>query len=99
MVTICCSDRSCIIPSHRLRQVCQNQNSERVQQNANRRYLNSWELPNSRKYVSTEALDPVTGETVPLYNPRRHRWLEHFAWNEDYILVMGVPQTGRATVE
>jgi HNH endonuclease len=54
---------------------------------------------NSRKYVSTEALDPVTGEPVPLYHPRRHHWSEHFAWNEDYTLVMGLTPTGRATVE
>jgi 5-methylcytosine-specific restriction endonuclease McrA len=36
---------------------------------------------NSRKYVTIEALDPVTGQTVSLYHPRRDSWLEHFAWN------------------
>ena len=54
---------------------------------------------NSRKYVSTEALDPVTGQTVPLYHPRRDRWSAHFAWNEDNTLVIGLTPTGRATVE
>jgi hypothetical protein len=54
---------------------------------------------NSRKYVSIAALDPVTGETVPLYHPRRHRWSEDFAWNEDFTLVMGLNPTGRAMVE
>lgn len=53
---------------------------------------------NSRQYVSTEALDPVTGETVLLYHPRHNRWSEHFAWNEDYTLVMGLTPTGRATM-
>ena len=28
---------------------------------------------NSRKYVTIEALDPVTGQTVLLYHPRRDR--------------------------
>jgi len=54
---------------------------------------------NSRKYVASEALDSVTGQTVPLYHPRRDRWLEHFAWNEDNTLIIGLTQTGRATVE
>jgi hypothetical protein len=54
---------------------------------------------NSRKYVSIEALDPVTGQTVPLYHPRRDRWFGHFAWNEDYTLVIGLTTTGRATLE
>ena len=54
---------------------------------------------NSRKYVTVEALDPVTGQIVPLYHPRRDRWLEHFAWNEDDTLIIGLTPTGRATVE
>jgi hypothetical protein len=54
---------------------------------------------NNRKYTSVEALDPVSGETVPLYHPRRQRWHEHFAWNEDYTVVLGLTPTERATVE
>src|SRR5437867_3052089 len=45
MVAICGSFSSFIMSSRRLRQACQNQSSERVTQNANRWYLNSWELP------------------------------------------------------
>jgi hypothetical protein len=51
------------------------------------------------KYTSVEALDPVSGETVPLYHPRRQRWYEHFAWNKDYTVVLGLTSTERATVE
>ncbi len=40
---------------------------------------------NNRKYTSTEAVDPVTGRTVPLYHPRRQRWSEHFAWSDDFF--------------
>jgi hypothetical protein len=54
---------------------------------------------NSRNYVNTEVLDPVTGQTVPLYHPRRDRRAAHFAWNEDQTLVIGLTPTGRATVE
>jgi 5-methylcytosine-specific restriction endonuclease McrA len=54
---------------------------------------------NNRKYVSTDAIDPVTGETVALYHPRRDRWADHFAWHEDFALVLGLTPTGRATAE
>lgn len=33
---------------------------------------------NNRKYTIVEIVDPVTGETVPVYNPRRHYWHHHF---------------------
>ena len=54
---------------------------------------------NNHKFVSTEAVDPLTGEFVPLYHPRRDHWLDHFGWDEDYTLVVGLTPTGRATVE
>ena len=54
---------------------------------------------NNHKYTSVEALDPVSGETAPLYHPRRQGWYDHFAWNEDYTVVLGLTPTGRATVE
>jgi hypothetical protein len=54
---------------------------------------------NNRKFVSTEALDPLTGEMVPLYHPRRDHWSEHFVWDEDYTIIIGLTPTGRATVE
>ena len=54
---------------------------------------------NNRKYTQIEALDPVTGDHVALYHPRRHRWSDHFAWNEDYTLVLGLTPIGRATIE
>lgn len=42
---------------------------------------------NGRKYVHTTAIDPGTGEMVALYHPRQHRWVEHFAWNDDCSLM------------
>lgn len=32
------------------------------------------------KYNDTSAIDPITMETVPLYNPRTQNWSEHFQW-------------------
>lgn len=54
---------------------------------------------NNRKFTSVEAEDPVNGERVSLFHPRRDRWDEHFAWNVDCTLVVGLTPTGRATIE
>lgn len=54
---------------------------------------------NNHKYNHVTALDPVSGELVPLYNPRQHRWAEHFAWSADALLIVGMSPTGRATVD
>lgn len=53
---------------------------------------------NNHKYTKTEGLDPVTEQVVPLLHPRQQVWQEHFAWNADYTLVVGLTPTGRATV-
>jgi hypothetical protein len=53
---------------------------------------------NNRKFLATEALDPVTGESARLYHPRQDKWPRHFAWNEDFTLMVGLTPTGRATV-
>lgn len=54
---------------------------------------------NNRKYTSVEAIDPVSGQMVPLYHPRQDQWEEHFGWNEDFSLIVGLTATGRATIE
>ena len=43
-------------------------------------------------------VDPVSGETVGLFNPRQQRWDEHFAWSTDGVRVEGLTAVGRATV-
>ena len=53
---------------------------------------------NNHKYVRTEASDAVSGNTVALFHPRRHRWRDHFAWSDDAMLIIGLSPTGRATV-
>ncbi len=54
---------------------------------------------NGRKYTSVEALDPVTGVMVGLYNPRRDQWIDHFVWSDDYTLILGITAIGRATID
>jgi HNH endonuclease len=54
---------------------------------------------NNHKYNKTRARDPVTGIMVALFHPRQQRWSDHFIWNEDGTLVLGLSPSGRATVE
>lgn len=54
---------------------------------------------NNQKYISTQAADPLTKEIVPLYDPRRHRWVEHFRWSDDTLTMQGLTPIGRATIE
>lgn len=45
------------------------------------------------------ANDPLTGELVPLFNPRQQHWNDHFAWAPEGDTVQGLTPTGRSTVE
>lgn len=53
---------------------------------------------NEFKGDRTQAIDPLTGENVALFNPRTQRWREHFAWSPDGTLIVGLTPCGRATV-
>jgi len=53
---------------------------------------------NEFKGVQTHARDPLTGRRVRLFNPRRQKWNEHFAWSEDGTQIQGLTPCGRATV-
>ncbi len=53
---------------------------------------------NKRKQDATEAQDPLTEESVPLFHPRRDRWEDHFAWSDDFRHIIGLTPTGRATI-
>jgi hypothetical protein len=53
---------------------------------------------NGHKQARSAGVDPQTGETVALYNPRQHMWRQHFAWSDDGAEIIGLTSTGRATV-
>lgn len=59
----------------------------------------SCRLCNESKGKRIEAVDPKTGESVPLYNPRTQDWATYFAWSEDGTRIIGQTAVGRATVE
>lgn len=54
---------------------------------------------NNHTYNKTEGIDPITGLPAPLFHPRQQVWSDHFTWNEDYTLMVGLTSSGRATVE
>ena len=53
---------------------------------------------NRRKGTRQTALDPETGETVPLFNPRQDSWAAHFNWLSDGLFILPRTTVGRATV-
>jgi hypothetical protein len=53
---------------------------------------------NLSKAKATTAIDPQTGEQVPLFNPRKQIWSEHFQWINNGLYVYGLTDVGRATV-
>lgn len=53
---------------------------------------------NEAKGDQTQAIDPLTGETVPLYHPRQERWSDHFAWDQTGTRIFGLTAIGRATI-
>jgi hypothetical protein len=54
---------------------------------------------NRKKADKLTALDPDSEEEVPLFNPRRDAWSEHFIWSSDGLFVVGLTPIGRTTVE
>jgi hypothetical protein len=53
---------------------------------------------NLHKATKIFGFDDVLLKRAKLFNPRKQRWSEHFAWNEDQTLIVGKTACGRATV-
>jgi hypothetical protein len=53
---------------------------------------------NEFKGIQTHAQDPITGQTVPLFNPRVQMWHEHFEWSANRSHIIGLTPVGRAAV-
>lgn len=53
---------------------------------------------NGHKHTKTEAIDTVSHKHVSLFHPRQQRWRDHFEWNDDLTLIVGLTDCGRATV-
>jgi hypothetical protein len=53
---------------------------------------------NLRKSDRLAAVDDVSQEEVPLFNPRGQRWADHFHVDLEAAQIVGTTPTGRATV-
>jgi hypothetical protein len=52
---------------------------------------------NERHYNFTSGIDPETEEEIPLINPCKQQWSEHFICSSDGIKIVAITSTGRAT--
>ena len=52
---------------------------------------------NRHKGPNLCGLDPGPGSCTRLYNPRRDRWREHFAWQGEVLI--GLTAVGRTTIQ
>ena len=53
---------------------------------------------NEFKGSKIKANDPVTNESISLFNPRLQRWLDHFQWANGGTHIIGITAIGRGTV-
>jgi hypothetical protein len=44
-------------------------------------------------------IDPLSGKTERLFDPRKDEWNKHFTWTEDYTIVVGITPIGRVTID
>ena len=56
-------------------------------------------LCNRYKGAQHSAVDPHSGQTVELFNPRHHDWYDHFGWEEGGVFIVGLTPHGRATAD
>ena len=60
--------------------------------------LACWDC-NLAKQNRISAVDPETDEPVPLFHPNQQKWTEHFHWDANGLMVVGLTSTGRATID
>ncbi|MGD0137772.1 MAG: HNH endonuclease signature motif containing protein [Tepidisphaeraceae bacterium] len=51
---------------------------------------------NVYKGTNLSGIDPISGQVVSLFDPRRQLWQQHFGWNGPVLI--GLTPEGRATV-
>lgn len=54
---------------------------------------------NAHKYDHRHGTDPLTGDQVRLFHPRKDAWKDHFEWSADFLDILGLSKSGRATIE
>src|SRR5258708_7980912 len=50
---------------------------------------------NLHKGTNLTGIDPETGAVTKIFNPRRHRWMDHFSWRG--VFLAGTSSNGQTT--
>jgi hypothetical protein len=56
-------------------------------------------LCNRLKSNKLSVFDVISSKWIPLFNPRKDIWHEHFSWNDDTTKIIGISIIGRCTVK
>ena len=56
-------------------------------------------LCNRLKSNKLKVFDVLSDKWIPLFNPRKDEWHEHFSWNNDATKIIGITSSGRCTVK
>jgi hypothetical protein len=62
------------------------------------RQIFAWPHCNRHKATRQTFIDPDTQQQVALFHPQQQVWPDHFAWNADAAILIGLTPTGRATI-
>ncbi len=56
-------------------------------------------LCNRLKSNKIKVFDASSEKWIPLYHPRKDIWSEHFSWNDNATLILGITIIGRSTIK
>lgn len=91
----------CLSPQHLVMARLQIEHIVPLAKGGSNEEVNLWlACPICNRYKSDKitAMDPESGQVVPLFNPRTQEWSRHFHWTEDGLRIVGLTPVGRATV-
>lgn len=54
---------------------------------------------NSRKAMRVWVVDANSNKKIPLFNPRKEIWKNHFKWSDDFLTVIGLTSIGKITID
>jgi hypothetical protein len=54
---------------------------------------------NNFKFIKIMVFDKETNTEVFLFNPRQNNWQDHFEWNSNFTVIIGLTSIGRVTVD
>jgi hypothetical protein len=53
---------------------------------------------NNFKFTKIKVFDKETNADVLLFNPRQHKWYEHFKWNDNFTVIVALTPIVRVTI-